>query len=237
MQERITCQGPGHVIKLPRKANTMNIQEVVVRRYIDKDDGFEFTFLPVNDTLTVKETPDGYEARYLVQDDDPTSPEEDADDNAFLVHYHRDFWVERKNILSRDDLANWYRQDFEDYKDEPDDEGPGSFPLAEKYHIFPVSALIHSGVWLSLSHYFDCDSQGWDTSHVGAIFISKEEWNNEEKAYEYAKGMLETWNSYLSGDVYGIVKETYNKDKNQVDYDSCWGFYGHEYALEELKGM
>lgn len=47
--------------------------------------------------------------------------------------------------------------------------------------------------------------------------------------------MVEEWNQCLSGDVYGIIKETYDKDKNQVDQESVWGFYGYDYAIEALK--
>jgi len=47
--------------------------------------------------------------------------------------------------------------------------------------------------------------------------------------------LVESWNEYLGGDVYGCVKETYDKNKKQIDQDSCWGFYGYKYALEELK--
>jgi len=43
------------------------------------------------------------------------------------------------------------------------------------------------------------------------------------------------WNQYLSGDVYEIIKETYDKEKNHLDHDSCWGFYGYKYALEALQ--
>jgi hypothetical protein len=197
--------------------------------YKDVDEGLEYTFLPVDDSITVTETETGYEARYLVADDERADgPDERGDVNLFLVNYHRDFEVKRDAVIVEGDLANWYRKDFEKY------EG-GKLPQAEEYHIFPLSCLIHSGVWLSLHRSFACDSGGWDTSHVGAVLVSRGEWPDEGKAYEAAAGLVETWNQYLTGDVYGIVKETYDKDKNQIDHDSVWGFYGYKYALEALK--
>ena len=208
----------------------MKVKTVVTRRYIGEE-GFEFAFSPIEDTITIKKIRGGYEARYLVQDDDASSPDENADDNTFLVHYHRNFWVTRDNVITKGDLANWYHQDFSDYDD-------GKFPWSEKYHIFPVSAIIHSGVCLQLGKRgFSCDPGGWDTSHVGAIFIAREEWRSDEDAYKYASGVIDRWNYYLSGDVYGIVKETYDKHKAQIDHDSRWGFYGHKYALEQLADM
>lgn len=47
--------------------------------------------------------------------------------------------------------------------------------------------------------------------------------------------MIETWNDYLSGQVYGF--QVY-KDDEQID--SCYGFYGDEgmkYAISEAKNI
>jgi len=205
--------------------------------YRDEDEDFEYTFHPVEDSITITETEEGFEARYLVQDDNPFSPDEGGDDdNLFLVHYHRDFDVRRDKIITKDDLVNWYREDFDEYKDDPTDENEvGKFPLEATYHIFPVAAYIHGGVRLSLGSGSHFPDQNWDVSHVGAVLVSKDEWPDAGKARDAAEGLVETWNQYLSGDVYGIVKETYDKDKIQVDQESVWGFYGHKYALEALK--
>ena len=216
----------------------MCVKKIVNTRYVDDEKGFEYTFEPIEDSITIKKTKSGYEARYLVQDEHYDGPDERGDDGLFLVNYHRDFDVRRDSVITKDDLVNWYRGDFEDYKDDPDDENEdGRFPLEEKYYIFKLACLSHSGVWLSLRHSFDCDPGGWDTSHVGAVLVSKEEWPDRAKAIEAAEGLVETWNQYLSGDVYGCVVEYYDKKKQQIDHDSCWGFYGHKYALEELKGF
>lgn len=199
----------------------MRIEKVVSVKYVGKEevDGFEFDHEPIEDSLTIVETEDGFEARYLVQDEDPQSPNEWGDDGLFLVNYHRDFDVRRDKVITKDEVIDWYRggEDKEDY------------------WMFPLSCLVHSGVWLNLRHSFACDSQGWDTSHVGVVMVRKAEWPEKEKAVEAAKSYVKTWNCYLEGDVYGIIKETYDKDKQQVDNDSCWGFYGYKYALEALK--
>lgn len=54
-----------------------------------------------------------------------------------------------------------------------------------------------------------------------------------EKYEEALRQDLETWNTYLSGDVYGIVVE----DADGREVDSCWGFYGLDYAREEAASM
>jgi hypothetical protein len=210
------------------------VQAIRSTVYRDTDEGFEYTFEPVEDSITITETPEGFEARYLVQDDDAEPPEDG--DALFLVNYHRDFEVHCDKIITKDDLVNWYRNNFDEYKEDPCDEKEvGKFPLAETYHIFPLSCLVHSGVWLSLHSSFSCDPGGWDTSHVGAILARKREWPEADKAYEAAEGLVETWNQYLTGDVYGIAKETYDKEKNQLEEESVWGFYGEKYALDALK--
>jgi hypothetical protein len=225
------------------KMETTMIQKTIktkeVTKYVTDDEeweGFEFFHEPAEDSLTIEETEDGYIARYLVHDESCDGRGVDSDDNAFLVNFHRDFWVTKDKIITERDLKNWYRQEFDDYED---DEGNpmDHLPQSDKYWIFPLSCLVHSGVWLSLNHSFACDSQGWDTSHVGAVLIAKEEWPEEEKAREYAEGMVKEWNQYLAGDIWGIVKETFDKDKNQTEMDSCWGFYGWDYAMEEVKGL
>jgi hypothetical protein len=219
----------------------MAIKKIVTTRYID-DEGFEYAFEPISDTLKIISGGRGkkkiYKAGYLVQDKSPTSPDEDGDDNLFLVHYHRDFEVRRDDIITKNDAVNWYRKTFEDYEDE-NGKVPENIPQTENYWIFPVAAYIHSGVYLYIpghkpsNVYLQHDS--WDTSHVGLVLVAKSEWPKENNALEAAKGHLEYWNQYLSGDVYGIVVEKYNADKEQVEEDSCWGYFGFENAKEEME--
>ena len=195
-------------------------------RWVDEE-GFEFIFRPTEDSIKIKKTKAGYEAFYITPDECPERPDSWGDNNLFLVHYHRDCWIVNDDVIKEDDVKNWYRQEFDNYDG-------GVFPCAEKYWIYAVSAYIHSGVRLSLNKTFFYDAQGWDTSHVGAVLVAKEEWPDEEKAKEAAEGMVEEWNQYLSGDVWCIVREKYDKKKNQLDYDVIGGFYGEKYALEAL---
>ena len=197
----------------------MGIKKVTT--YHDAERGFEYAFEPLEDTLTVTETESGYEARYLIQDDMIDSPNEWEDDGVFLVNYHRDFWVTRDKIITEDITRDIYN----DYKT----------GIEEIYHIFPLSCLVHSGVWLSLGSSFACDPGGWDTSHVGLVLVSKKETRYKKKALEMAQGLVNTWNTYLTGDVYCLVKETYDKNKNPIDYDVLGGVYEYKYALEALR--
>ncbi|MCI0560521.1 MAG: hypothetical protein MN733_18700, partial [Nitrososphaera sp.] len=144
-------------------------------RYV-AEDGFEYRFEPIPDTLTATPTKSGFEARYLTLDNDPMSPDENGDDGLFLVHYHRHFDVRRDNIVTENDVRQWYNAE----------------PILQEadYHIFPVAAYIHSGVVLSLGEGRQFPDYQWDVSHVGALFASKKEWPDATKAYVAAESLI-----------------------------------------------
>lgn len=92
----------------------------------------------------------------------------------------------------------------------------------KKYHVFGLEAYIHSGVCLALSHEGNFPDRQWDVSQLGCVFVARTETKYRSKARTMAKGLIETWNDYLSGNVYGYVIE----DAQGNTIDSCWGYYG-----------
>jgi hypothetical protein len=194
------------------------------------EEGFEFTFKPIEDTLQIKETDEGFEARYLVQDDNPESPDEWENRDLFLVGYHREFTVERDKIINKEQCCLL----CQDTKDLEEHEKEWVRDFRKKYHVFGLEAYIHGGVALALSHEGDFLDRQWDVSQLGFVFAAKEFWKRGDSARKAALSLIEEWNQYLSGDVYGVVLEKYDKNKNQIGHDSCWGFYGEKYALKEL---
>lgn len=154
----------------------------------------------------------------IYQDEDPISPQDEGDSQVFLVHYHRDCWIENP-LMTEDNLRDWYQGE--------------KIEQTKNYHIFPVAAYIHSGVHLSLESGFPGDSQGWDTSHVGAILVAKSEARLTKTARNIAKGLLEGWNSYLSGEVFG-----YEVLDGDTSLDSCWGYVGEmDYCITEARSI
>lgn len=160
--------------------------------------------------LFTEEEYKGY-AITVEQDEQPESPNDWGNTDLFLTANHNQFYVKVRGY------------------------NPGEFNLedvSEEYHVFPLIAYIHSGVSLSMSrdHYpFNCP---WDAGQVGYVFASKESWKEEKEAGEAALSLLETWNDYLSGNVWGFVVE----DEDGLPLDSCWGFYGDpDYCLNEAK--
>ena len=139
----------------------------------------------------------GYEIE-IHQDDDPESPNNWGDDERFVVFDHRQFYVERKGFDPQ--------IIFEDNE------------KCKGYHVFRCYAYIHSGVALSVGSHSFPDGQ-WDVSFKGFWLIKRMRgtWTRSQ-AYKAAKGFCETWNKYLSGDVWGYKSEA----------GSCWNFYGDE---------
>lgn len=139
----------------------------------------------------------------IFQDPDPQSPNDCGDDGLFLIGLDsRNFYVKPpkpydiKSVHTETQKTHW---------------------------CFPVEAYIHSGVALALAAEGDFPDRQWDVcGNIGAVFVSKKEWRTRAKAREAARGHVETWNDYLSGQVYGY--EINPAPAGEIY--SCWGFYG-----------
>ena len=110
--------------------------------------------------------------------------------------------------------------------------------------MLPVYIYDHSGITINTTG-FSCN---WDSGRIGTIVVSRkkarEEYgmklitkSNLEKVLNYLKGEIETYDQYLTGDVYGYsITEQMVDDEGEEydeDRDSCWGFYGLKYVTEE----
>ena len=59
---------------------------------------------------------------------------------------------------------------------------------------------------------------------------------------EYADGVLKTYSAWAEGDVWGVAVWEFTREDEDSEWelnedtrDECWGFYGYDYATEELK--
>ena len=106
--------------------------------------------------------------------------------------------------------------------------------------MLPLYLYDHSGITMNTTG-FSC---GWDSGRVGTIVVSRKEVRENynvkrisaklvSKVLEHLKAEVETYDQYLTGDVYNYSIE--DEEGNVVD--SCCGFFGEEYALEEGKSM
>lgn len=72
---------------------------------------------------------------------------------------------------------------------------------------------------------------------VGVIdcHLKSQEHAEAMAAQELALQAVEVYNAYLNGDVYGVVVAQYDSEtKELIEHDDCYGFFGYEYAKEEL---
>jgi len=105
--------------------------------------------------------------------------------------------------------------------------------------VLPIYMYSHGGETISTSP-FSCP---WDSGQIGFIFISKEKVREEysvkriskellEKVTKILQSEVETYDQYITGDVYGY-KIMNNQDEDE-EIDSCWGFYGSEHEKSGL---
>lgn len=86
----------------------------------------------------------------------------------------------------------------------------------------------------------------WDSGRIGIIYVTKKKIKQEngwkvltkarkEKILQYLKNEVETYDQYLTGDIYGyVVEETEEEDGSKNETDSCWGFYGSDPATNGM---
>ena len=144
----------------------------------------------------------------VVQDEYPQDPRE-WDNLGTMVCFHRNYILGDKHNFS-----------IEKTKEIAKD---------KNYLSLPLFLYDHSGITMNTTG-FSCP---WDSGQVGIIFVSKEmvlkEYNAKritkklrEKVYDLLRAEVETYDQYLTDDVYGFRVE----DENGEIIESCWGFYG-----------
>jgi hypothetical protein len=114
----------------------------------------------------------------------------------------------------------------------------------------PVYAYIHSGIRLSCVP-FSCP---WDSGQIGIIHIPVAKMRQEfgedmdnaqmlEMAEKIMREEVEEYSQYISGDVYGVIKESAPKtcyhcgQAETKTLDSCFGIFGFEFAQDEAQRM
>lgn len=116
-----------------------------------------------------------------------------------------------------------------------------------------VYAYVHSGATIRMADT-NPFHRPWDSGQSGVVYAKREDVKREwgvgkskrltkeamANVKGYAKGVVETFASYLEGDVYGYIVEEVrvNGDDDVVvekTLDSCWGFFGLDYAKSEAR--
>lgn len=162
-------------------------------------------------------------------DTDPLDPRKEWDNLGTMLVFHRNY-----NHLG-DDI----KIDVNDFNSI--DEVREHVRLKLKgYIILPLYIYEHGGITMNTTG-FNCQ---WDSSTVGFIYMTAEKIRYEysakriskklkERVTKYLVGEVETYDQYLTGDVWGYTEIT-NPDGEELE-DSCWGFFGDKYVHEEAK--
>jgi len=171
----------------------------------------------------------------VIQDESPSSPRED-DNLGTMVCFHGRYDLGDEHNYKSGDYNGWDEMEKNIIKNE------------NVGVILPLYLYDHSGITISTSP-FSCN---WDSGQIGFIFISKEKMLKEyggkivtqtlkDKVEGYLKSEVETYDQYLTGDVYGYrvseVKTCSEGHEHEEELDSCWGYYGQEGCMEEGVGI
>jgi hypothetical protein len=172
----------------------------------------------------------------IKQDNDPGESPRDWDNLGTMVCWHR-----RYNLGDKHDFCSngEFIPNDQYLEDTPED-----FQLFAK-HVpmicLPVYMYEHGGITISTGREYPYNDR-WDAGQVGYIYATHEKIRKEygwkhvtqaraDKIREYLCNEVKTYDQYLQGDIYGYLI----LDKDEEDIESCWGFFGEDYCLEEAK--
>jgi len=163
----------------------------------------------------------------IEQDTDPLNPRTEWDNIGTMVCFHQRYTL-------GDEDHDYDAADYDGW-----DEIKEAIRKEEDVAvILPLYLYDHSGITIN-TRPFSCP---WDSGQVGFIFVSKKKLRYEfsrkrisasleARAKEILEGEVQTYDQYLTGDVWGYVIE----DDNGEPLESCWGFFGREYCEEQAK--
>jgi hypothetical protein len=173
----------------------------------------------------------------IEQEDQPLNPRGDDYDTPLgtLVAIHRRYDLGDDKHLS--DGTKLKSQDFNGW-----DAMIAHVDKVEGGIIYlPVYMYDHSGITINTTGFSACDSQRWDWGQLGFIYISKKKaretygWKVLNKARiakieEYLRSDIETYDDYLTGNVYCYTIELPDGEED----DTCGGYYGSDHEKSGL---
>jgi hypothetical protein len=160
----------------------------------------------------------------VLHDSSADSPRE-WDNLGTMVCFHNRYDLGDNHNYNSDDYNNWEEMKKAIEKEE------------NTAVILPLYLYDHSGISISTGA-FSCR---WDSGQIGFIFISKEKAVQEfggkivtaklkERLVGILEGEVETYDQYVRGEVYGF--QIVDEDDDIVD--SCYGFYGTDFATNGM---
>ena len=217
------------------------IKTTIKKTYVN-DEGFNFTFEPIEDTLKIIKTKTGFEAKYLTPDNDPIDPREDENYSNMICFHSRYTLGDKHNCSDYEDFILSLAEELNLIESKDNN---GKYTIQELFEeierklvcILPLYLYDHSGISMrTFRHGYHKD---WDWGQVGFIYLTKKnlkKWGiKKSQAEKYLIQEVEVYSQYLEGDCYCIVKENYNHNKEQIDYDVVGGYFGYDEAKKALE--
>jgi len=177
-------------------------------------------------TVSIEEKNIGDYLIKILQDNEPENPRE-WDNLGTIICFHKKYALGDQHSYSSNDFNSW---------DELKNQINKDHKIAV---IIPIYMYDHSGTTIKTTP-FSCP---WDSGQIGFIFVSKEKALQEyggcvvtkklkERLAQRLLGEVETYDQYLTGDVYGFQITLDNEE-----LDSCWGYYGIESCVNEAESI
>ena len=165
----------------------------------------------------------------IVYDESPSNPRTEWDNFGHMLCFHSGYNLGDEHQYSSDQ----YESLEELFKEIEKEKG--------ECYMLPLRLYDHSGISISTSESYPYNDR-WDSGSVGFIYVSRKEILKEYKVKKVSKTLrktvmdnlqceVETYNQYLTGDVYGYVVE----DPVDEEVDSCYGFYGSDFKDNGLR--
>jgi hypothetical protein len=163
----------------------------------------------------------------VVHDSSAESPRS-WDNLGTMICFHRRYDLGDKHNYNADDYSGWEEMKQALIKEE------------NTAVILPLYMLDHSVIKISTSS-FKGEIARWDSGQIGFILVSKkkalEEFGGKivtkklkERLEKILEGEVKTYTQYVEGEVYGFVIE----DEDGEYIDSCYGFYGRDFATNGM---
>lgn len=182
-------------------------------------------------------------------DPDPCDPRKDFDHLAKMVCWHRQYALGDYHPQIHNTRDLWQDLATDIHPDFPDEDSDSLLKhrraiVSKHFVVLPIYLYDHSGITISTGP-FSCP---WDSGQVGWIYVPMSKARAElaapgdteaairTKALAHLRSEVKEYDQYLTGQVFGFKAFSINEITGESEeIDSCWGFYGAEYALEEGK--
>lgn len=163
------------------------------------------------------------------QADDPRS----WDNMGTMVCFHRRYSLGDKHDIKHGDFSGW--NEMEQYITKKLDAAV----------VLPLYMYDHSGITIR-TYPFDCR---WDSGQIGFIYATRKSIRESygvklvtkkviERVEKHLKSEVETYDQYVTGDVYGFKLSTVNVladgEEEKEETDSCWGFFGTDWKTNGI---